>query len=196
GCRAGKQHMHNQEEKPRVTKEKCIGCGECVTWCPEEAIQLIEEKAVIDIYKCVVCGECTATCREGAVAIRWEDEGRKMQARIAEYMLAVLQNKKDKKLFLNFLMDITPGCLCVDYSDAPIIPDIGIIASVDPVAVDKAAYDLTLAAQGIPNTALKKAFKPGQDKFKDLYPSVATLPGIEYAAEIGLGSLDYELVEI
>lgn len=179
--RSGKQAIHCQDEAPRVDKAKCIGCGGCVKWCPVKAIILKGKKAVVDERRCIRCGECTATCRHKAIAIRWLDTSGNVQERIVEYAYAVLKNKRKKAIFYNFLLDICPGCLCMRHSDIPIVPDIGILTSTDPVALDQASFDLINQQQGIRGSRLKKNFSSGKDKFRDIYPSIDSERIMKYA---------------
>ena len=113
-----------------------------------------------------------------------------------EYTRGVLENKKGKALFINFITDVTPKCDCLSYSEAPIVNNVGILASVDPVAVDQASADLVNRQAALPGTALKSHHKPGEDKFKGLYPSVDWEHQLAYAQELSLGTRDYKLVKL
>jgi len=194
--RAGKQAIHSQDEAPKVDKAKCIGCGECIEWCPVKAISLKEKKAYVNSPTCIRCGECTVTCRHKAIAIIFQDGSGNIQERIVEYAYAVLKNKKDKAIFYTFLLDICPGCLCMRHSDTPIVPDVGILASTDPVALEQASYDLVNQQPGIKDSKIKKNFAPGEDKFRDIYPDVDSKRVMKYAEEIGMGSRSYRLVKV
>lgn len=195
GSRAGKQIMHCLEEPPRVRQKKCVGCGLCIEWCSVDAIRLENDKAHIDGERCIRCGECTVTCPHGAIAIRWGQGDAAFQKRIVEYTHAVLKDKKDKSLFFAFLIDVCPSCLCEPRSDSPIIPDVGILASRDPVAVEQATFDLVNAQPGIADSKLGESL-PGEDKFAKIYPDMDSTVTMAYAEEIGLGSRQYRLVEI
>ena len=143
GCasRKGKMVQHSGLS-PKVSRKKCIGCGDCVQHCAQEAISLQEEKAKIDPKKCVGCGECILICPNGVIDVQWKRDIPAFQKKIAEYCLAVLNGKREKALFLNFLTNISPACDCYGHADAPIVQDIGIMASRDPVAVDQASVDM------------------------------------------------------
>ena len=195
GCRSGKQHMHSLEEPPSVSIEKCVGCGLCVRHCLVRAIELVGDKARIDPDVCVGCGECTVTCPQQAIAIRWGQGDAAFQKRVVEYTYAVLKDKRRKSLFFAFLLDVCPSCLCMSRSDPPIVPDVGVLVSRDPVAVEQATYDLVNAQQGSPGSMVGES-PPGEDKFAKLYPGVDTNVMLEYGQQIGLGSRDYKLVEI
>lgn len=195
GSRAGKQIMHCLEDPPRVKQAKCVGCGLCVEWCSAAAIRLEDGKAHVDAQRCIRCGECTVTCPQQAIAIRWGQGDAAFQKRIVEYTYAVLKDKKDKSLFFAFLIDVCPSCLCERRSDPPIIPDVGILASGDPVAVEQATFDLVNAQPGIADSKLGDS-PPGEDKFAKIYPDMDSTVTMAYAEEIGLGSREYKLVEI
>jgi hypothetical protein len=196
GSRAGKQAMHSQKDPPRVDEGKCVGDGECVRYCPVNAVELIGGKAVIDGDTCIRCGECTVTCPHGAIAIRWGDEPGLLQKRIVEYTLAVLKNKERKCLFYAFLLDMIPGCLCQSQSERPFVQDIGILASRDPVALEQATFDMVNAQEGIKDSALPSAHDRGADKFRALVPAIDSEITMMYAEQIGLGTRRYKIVEI
>lgn len=141
-----KQLLHS-DLKPEVDEEKCVACGTCVGYCPVNAITLEEgSKARIDREGCIGCGECVAVCPVEAIPILWKSESRRVAEKTAAFARAVLSNKEGKALFLNFLVGITPDCDCCDWSDVPIVPDLGILASRDVVAVDQASVDLIAKA--------------------------------------------------
>lgn len=197
GCasRGGKQTIHSQLA-PEVNLDRCIGCGTCAKWCPAKAIKIVRGKAVIDLKKCIGCGECTVSCPQGAIAIHWGDETIAEQERLAEYAYAILKDKKGKFCFFNFLMDITPLCDCSGWGDVPIVPDIGILASYDPVAIDKASVDLVNEATGIDNSALGKRLESKEDKFRALFPDVDWTLQLKHGEGLGLGTTDYQLIRI
>ena len=197
GCasREGKLFQHSNVS-PKVNREKCVGCGSCKKWCSQEAIEVKDGKAEIDEKKCVGCGECIITCPKGAIEIQWNEEVPVFQKKMAEYAYAAVKNKRDKVFFVNFIMDVSPACDCYSFSDYPIVPDIGILASTDPVAIDQASYDLVKNSEGFRNSALKKAFSPGEDKFRDIYPEVDPEIQLEHAEKIGLGERSYKLIKV
>ncbi|HRU05276.1 MAG TPA: DUF362 domain-containing protein [Candidatus Brocadiia bacterium] len=194
GCRAGKQEMHSQKDPPKVDPEKCEGDAVCVRYCPVNAIRMSKGKAVIDGRKCIRCGECTVTCPRRAISIRWGDEPGALQERIVEYTAAALKGKKDKSLFFAYLLDVTPGCLC-GVSDPPIIQDIGVLCSRDPVAIEQATFDLVRQGQGLASCDWGKG-GPGEDKFRALYPEHDSELTMRYAEEMGLGTRKYTLTEV
>ncbi|OQX64470.1 MAG: 4Fe-4S ferredoxin [Desulfococcus sp. 4484_242] len=197
GCasRMGKLEQHS-DLSPKVKKKKCVGCGECVDHCARKAISLKEKKAEIDSEKCVGCGECILICPNRAIDVQWNADIPLFQKKMAEYAWAVLKGKKEKSIFLNFLTNITPACDCNPNSDAPVVPDIGILASRDPVAVDQASVDLVNRQPGIPGSFLTKGTAPGEDKFTALYPKIDWTIQLDHAEQIGLGRRNYRLVTI
>jgi len=113
-----------------------------------------------------------------------------------EYGYAVLKNKRGRAAFLNFLTDISPACDCYGHNDAPIVPNIGIMASMDPVAIDQASVDMVNRQIGLRNTALLENRAPGEDKFGGVYPRIDWRVQLEYAEKLGMGTREYELVRI
>jgi uncharacterized Fe-S center protein len=186
GSRGGKQQMHS-DIKPEVNPERCTACAQCIRWCPAEAISLKgkgkEKKAVIDHEKCIGCGECTVMCFEGAIAARLMTDLGVAQRKIVEYAMGTLKGKEKKSAFFNFLLRITPACDCWDFSDAPVVEDIGILAGRDIVAVEQASLDMV-------NEAAER------DIWGEMFPTANWPAQLEYAAEMGLGSRDYDLVPI
>jgi uncharacterized protein len=197
GCaaRKGKLEQHS-DLSPKVRKKKCVGCGECVDHCAHKAISLKEGKAGIDSEKCVGCGECILICPNGAIDVQWNADIPIFQKKMAEYTWAVLKGKREKSLFLNFLTHISPACDCYGHNDAPLVPDIGILASRDPVAIDQASVDLVNQQVGAAGSCLTGCRGPGEDKFRGVYPKIDWAVQLDHAEQIGLGSRKYELVTI
>lgn len=197
GCasRKGKMAQHS-DLSPKVKKKKCVGCGDCVRHCAGSAISLKEKKAFINAEKCVGCGECILICPNGAIDVSWSKDVPLLQKKMAEYTLAVLKGKEKKVFFINFLTDISPACDCYGHSDAPIVHDVGIVASKDPIAVDQASADLVNQQAGSATSCLKEGLKPGEDKFRAVYPKVDWTIQLDHGEKIGLGSRKYELITI
>lgn len=196
GNRSGKQKMHSAL-KPVIKGEHCRRCGACLRWCLAKAITLNEGSgAMINPELCTGCGECIISCTHGAVQVQWRSAVTEVVERMDEYALGALAGKEQKTVFFNFLLNIVPDCDCCAWSDAPVVPDIGILASTDAVAIDQASVDLINAQTGIAASALKKNLKPGEDKFDALHPESDYHTMLSYAEEIGLGSRSYQLVEI
>jgi hypothetical protein len=182
GCatREGKLTQHC-DVSPIVYADRCTGCGECAIVCPVGAIQIENKKSVLDSSKCIGCASCMAACPTMAMFVDLE-AGDKVQAKMVEYALAVLKDKKDKSAFFNFAIRINKECDCWGMENPRIAPDVGILASLDPVSIDKASFDLVNKACG-------------KDIFKAAHPEHDGMKQLEYAQELGLGSLDYELIE-
>jgi hypothetical protein len=197
GCasRQGKMAQH-ADLSPKVKKKRCIGCGECVEHCAHSAITLQDEKAEIDPEKCVGCGECILICSNGAIQIQWNADIPRFQKKMVEYSLAVLKGKENRFACLNFLTHISPACDCYGHNDAPIVQDLGILASTDPVAIDQASVDLVNGQPALENACLSNHEGPGEDKFLALYPKVDWTVQLKYGEKIGLGTRDYELIHI
>ncbi|MEA2108605.1 MAG: DUF362 domain-containing protein [Pseudomonadota bacterium] len=193
-CREGKLQQHSNIS-PKVTRRKCIGCGECQRWCPAGAITITEEKkAVIDPESCIGCGDCIVVCPQQAVAIRWNESIPVFQEKMVEYAYAACAGKRENVLFLNFVVQVSPACDCYPHNDQPVVPDIGILASRDPVALDQACVDLVNEAPGVAGSALGDDIDPGLDKFQQLYPKVDWRIQLQHAEDIGLGVRQYNLV--
>lgn len=194
GCasRKGKLAQHSTVS-PKVVRKKCIGCEDCVPHCSQSAITVTEKKASINPETCIGCGECILICPNSAIQIQWNQSVPVFLENMAEYTLGVLKNKSQKALFVNFITDISPACDCFGHNDAPIVRDIGILASTDPVAIDQASVDLVNKEAALPGSCLKENRGPGEDKFKGLYPYVDWEIQLEYAEQLGLGSRSYTL---
>ena len=197
GCasRKGKMDQHS-DLSPKISSKKCVGCGECVGHCSQGALSIKEKKASIDETKCIGCGECILICPNGSIDVRWSADIPLFQKKMAEYTFAVLKGKKNKSLFFNYLIDISPACDCYGHSDAPIVHDIGIVASRDPVAIDQASVDLVNDQQAAAGCCLNNRTSRGEDKFRGVYPKIDWNIQLEHAEKIGLGSRKYELVPI
>ena len=158
--------------------------------------KISSKKASINPALCIGCGECILRCPTSSINIEWNQTIPVFLEKMMEYTLGVLKNKQGKSFFINFIMDISPACDCMPCNDIPIVRDIGILASKDPVAIDQASVDLINAEAAISNSCLKKNILPGEDKFRGLYPEVNWERQLEYAEEIGLGSRKYHLENI
>jgi len=184
GCasREGKLAQHS-DVSPMVHTENCVGCAACVKVCPVTAISLVDKKASINGEKCIGCASCLAACEYHAMDVKWESGGAVLQEKMVEYAKAVLDRQKGKAAFVNFALKITKECDCLAQDDPRIAPDVGIFASLDPVAIDKACYDRVVAASG-------------KDVFKKAHPDRDAMKQLRYAAQLGLGNLDYDLVRV
>jgi len=195
---AGKLELHSSS-KPKIDREECSGCKICVKHCAHDAIHLdSNHKAVISYDRCVGCGQCVALCQyEGAVLDTW-DTSANLCCKIVDYTKAILEGKPN--MHINFIMNVSPECDCWNYNDAALVPDIGIAASLDPVALDYACANLVTAAPALPSSRITSDRHnyslEGADKFHLVHPNTDWKAGLLYASETGLGSMDYELIEI
>ncbi len=202
GCasRKGKLDMHSRVS-PKIKRKTCTGCSACADHCPAEAITIKkndtkENKAYLNPKACIGCAECIVRCPADSVKINWNQTIPVFLEKMMEYTLGVLKDKKKKSFFINFITDIAPKCDCLPYSEAPIVNNIGILASTDPVAIDQAGADLVNQQKAVAGTVLKSNHNPGEDKFRGLYPDVDWEYQLDYAQDIGLGSRKYRLVEL
>lgn len=206
GCssREGKLNQHSNIS-PQVKKKACKGCEICLSWCPQSAISMVpsgsgtENKpsiAFIDSANCIGCGECILACPSSAIQIQWNESIPIFQKKMVEHAYGAVHKKRGKALYLNFLTQISPACDCYGYSDTPIVNDIGILSSEDPVAIDQASVDLVNGEVGNRSSKLPGAWNPGGDKFRAIYPEVDWNVQLAYAEEIGMGTRNYELIKI
>jgi uncharacterized Fe-S center protein len=190
----GKKEQHAAHAM--VNAELCTGCGRCEEVCPQEAVSLYQGVSRVDRIRCVGCGECMTVCPVTAVEFDWTVDIPLFVERMTEYALGAIGQKKGKVVYYKFLLNITPDCDCVPWSDAPIVPDIGILASKDPVALDHASYDLVNAQQGLLDSALRHRHQQGGDKFRGTWEHTDGYRQIEYGMKLGLGDASYHLIEI
>ena len=201
GCAsvAGKLELHSASQ-PRIDEECCKGCNICVKHCAHDAVHLnAERKAVIDYDKCIGCGQCVALCQYDGAVMGDNDTSERLNYKIAEYSLAVV---KDKPHFhISFIMNVSPECDCWNHNDAAIVPDLGMLASFDPVALDKACADLVIKAPILHSgNRLSETHEHddlcGHDKFHLMHPNTNWLAGLEHAEKIGLGTMNYEIIQV
>ena len=193
GSRAGKMEMHSAG-KPIVSEKRCVGCGVCRKNCAHDAITIADKKASINYEKCVGCGRCLGMCPMDAVRAASDESNDILACKIAEYTLAVL---KDRPHFhISFVMDVSPTCDCHGFNDAPIIPDVGIFASFDPVALDKACMDAVNAQKAVKNSVLGEAELDLGDHFRTVHPTTNGIVAMEHGQKLGLGTMEYELIKI
>jgi len=197
GCasRRGKLVQHSTVA-PVVDPKSCTGCGLCPKACAHDAILIPGETAYIDPAKCVGCSRCISVCPVKAIDVQWNEAAELVMRKMAEYAKGAVLGKEERTLYLNFITQVSPACDCYGHSDAPIVNDIGICASIDPVAIDQACADLVNAAGGNQGTALKTGLEPGGDKFRGVNPEIDWEVQLEHGEKVGLGSRTYELVRI
>ncbi len=198
GSRAGKMEQHSSG-KPKVNEELCRGCQRCASECGSDAIHYENHKAHIDEEKCAGCGRCIGACAFDAIeTVQW-DANELLDRKMAEYALAVIHGRPS--FHINMVMDISPNCDCHGENDAPILPNIGMFASFDPVALDQACADACQKAQPLPNSQLsdhlaEKGWQCHHDHFLYSNPRVDWASTLEHGEKIGLGTREYELVTL
>lgn len=196
GCasREGKLAQHSNCA-PRVDPEGCTACGECVLICPSDAIE-IGAKAIIIDRLCIGCSSCIAACPEGTIKVQWNENASNVQEKMIEHAKGALMGKDGKCIYINFITQVSPLCDCYGHTDAPIVPDVGILASTDPVAIDQASVDLVNAQEGLKGTSLSSGHEPGGDKFRGVHPNIDWNVQLEYAEKLELGTRRYSIVEV
>ena len=182
GCasRKGKLAQHNNNA-PVVYTETCVACGACIEVCPVNALKL-DGKISLDTKKCIGCANCVGVCPTMSLFVDFT-AGVAVQEKMAEYAYAVLKDKKNKAAFITFATKINKECDCWGGENSTIAPDVGIFASTDPVAIDRASYDIVNKFCG-------------KDVLKSAHPDQNGNIQIAYAEKIGLGSQEYELIEV
>ena len=193
GSRAGKMEMHC-DGKPTVKTKKCRGCGMCATICANDGIYFEEGKAVINHDTCLGCGRCIAMCNFDAIVPTFGQSEEMLNKKIAEYTLAVVKDKPN--FHVSLAIDISPCCDCHSENDIPIVPNVGMFASFDPVAIDVAAADGVNAMPVNPQSVLGRKEQCCRDHFTNSYPNTDWRVQVDHAERIGLGSTEYELVLI
>ena len=193
GSRAGKFEQHSSG-KPDIIEELCLGCGICIKNCAQAAITINNKKASINHSKCAGCGRCIGTCPSNAIRSRFDSSNKELSCKMAEYCLAVL---KDRPHFhVSIVMDVSPNCDCHGDNDIPIIPDVGMFASFDPVALDKACVDAVNRQPVITGSVLNECARTHHDHFTDTHPNTDWHICLEHAEKIGVGTSLYELITI
>lgn len=193
GSRAGKMEMHSSG-KPHVAQEKCVGCGSCQKDCAHSAITITDRKASIDHAKCVGCGRCIGRCPVDAVQAASDEANDILNCKIAEYTWAVI---KDKPSFhISLVVDVSPYCDCHSENDLPIVPDVGMFASFDPIALDQACADAVNAQPSVPGSILDERERCHHDHFTDTHPDTNWESCLEHGVKLGLGTREYELITI
>lgn len=187
----GKRDQHGTHVQ--IDHEKCVGCGRCVKACPQQALSLGEEdhKSHVDVAKCIGCFECITVCPVKAISIDWSTEMVPFVERLTEYAWGVVKGRQKNICYINFVLNVTPDCDCVSWSDFPIVADLGILASSDPVALDQACLDLVNKAP-----ALDPKLADVEDKFKARWPHTRGDIMLSYGEEIGMGTREYTLEHI
>lgn len=200
GSRAGKKEQHTSG-KPYIKERRCRGCRKCQKECANGGLVYLEDKKKMSVDKdhCVGCGRCLGACNFDAIAFENADANEMLCCRIAEYAKAVVDGRPN--FHISLILDVSPNCDCHGENDAPILPDIGMFASFDPLALDQACVDACLAAAPLPNSQLsdnmaKADFVDHHDHFINCTPESEYKACLEHAEKIGLGSREYELIKV
>lgn len=198
GSRAGKMQQHNSG-KPIVHDDLCRGCRRCAKECGSDAITYENGKAVINQDICKGCGRCIGACAFDAIENQNWNANEILGRKMAEYSQAVCDGRPT--FHISLVRDISPNCDCHGENDAPILPDVGIFASFDPVALDQACVDACLHATPMPNSQLSDNLADPHwhhhhDNFLDSNPNVRWKETLEHAEKIGLGTREYELIQM
>ncbi|XOQ45381.1 MAG: Anaerobic sulfite reductase subunit C [Clostridium sp.] len=193
GSRAGKMEMHSSG-KPHINQEACIGCGACKKNCAHNAITIENRKASINHDLCVGCGRCIGVCPMDAVLPASDESNDILNKKIAEYSYAVLHGRP--QFHISLVVDVSPYCDCHAENDVPIVPNVGMFASFDPVALDLACARAVNSQSPIPGSKLEKCENNQHDHFTAIHPTTDWKVLIDHAVKLGLGSKDYELIKI
>jgi hypothetical protein len=199
GCASvgGKLHLHS-DSQPVIERANCTGCRQCVINCRHKAISLdVDRIAVIDYDLCVGCGQCVAVCQYDAARPGASSSAQGLTAKIAEYAWAALQGKEH--FHVSFIMDVSPHCDCWSMNDIPIIPDIGMLASFDPLSLDQACFDMVRSARAVPGSMADPESThshEGENKFACVHPRTDGEFGLSHAQKMKIGSRAYTLKEV
>ena len=196
GSRAGKMQQHC-DGKPVVNPKLCKSCKQCAKECGSDAISYESGKAFIDPDLCKGCGRCIGACNFDAISSENDTALEALCAKMAEYTAAILNGKPN--FHISLIMDVSPNCDCHGENDAAILPNIGMLASFDPVALDQACADLCLKAEPVKNSQLgdnlaKEDWHHHHDNFLDSNPNIKWKETLEHGEKIGLGTREYELI--
>lgn len=189
GSVRGKREQHGTHVQ--IEDAKCVGCGRCVKVCPQKALYMEDQKSHLDVSKCIGCFECITVCPSKAISIDWTTEIIPFMERMTEYAYGVVKGREKRIGYINFVVNVTPDCDCVSWSDAFLVPDIGILASTDPVALDQACYDLICTAK-----SLDPKLEGVSDKFRARWPHTRGDIQLIYGEQVGLGKCEYKLEKI
>ena len=194
GSNEGKRDMHSAG-RPLVDPEKCVGCGTCAKYCAHEGPQLDGKVMKINWVNCMGCGRCVDVCPVKAI---YHDSGdqavRMLNYKMAEYAKAVVDGRPH--FHISLVRDVSPYCDCHAENDLPIVPDVGMFASFDPVALDLACAEAVNAQTVNPGSKLDKANRPDLDNLTGSFPHTNWRSQITHAKKIGLGDDTYALVKI
>ena len=193
GSRAGKMEQHNAG-KPHVVQKHCVGCKMCTKICAHDAISVQDRKAAIDHSKCVGCGRCIAVCARNAITVNFDESHTNLSCKISEYAKAVVDGRPC--FHISLVIDVSPNCDCHAENDAAIVPNVGMFASFDPVALDMACVDAVNTQPILRGSAADIGDCHDQDHFHCIHPDTDWMSCLEHAEKLGLGTREYELIKI
>ena len=198
GSRAGKKDQHSNG-KPTIDQESCKGCRRCMRECANNGLVFDTEKKKMQVNadNCVGCGRCLGACNFDAIRFTNDAATKELNCRMAEYAKAVVDGRPN--FHISLIVDVSPNCDCHAENDAPILPNIGMFASFDPLALDQACVDACLKQEPLPNSQLSdnmhsEHFCDHHDHFVNSTPESEYKTCLEHAEKIGLGSREYELI--
>ena len=193
GSRAGKMEQHNAG-KPHVVQKHCVGCKMCTKICAHDAISVQDRKVAIDHRKCVGCGRCIAVCARNAITVNIDESNTNLSRKISEYAKAVVDGRPC--FHISLIIDVSPNCDCRAENDAAIVPNVGMFASFDPVALDMACVDAVNTQPILRGSAADIGDCHDQDHFHCIHPDTDWMSCLEHAEKLGLGTREYELIKI
>ena len=193
GSNEGKREMHS-DGRPMVDPEKCVGCGECAKNCAHDGPQMENGVMHINWTNCMGCGRCVDVCPVQAIYHDNHEATKVLNYKIAEYAKAVVDGRPN--FHINLVLDVSPYCDCHAENDLPIVPDVGMFASFDPVALDLACADAVNAQPIVPGSKLDKANRPDLDNLTGSFPHTTWRTQISHGKKIGLGEDSYELIRV
>lgn len=200
GSRAGKTEQHSSGT-PEISAKACRGCRKCQKECANGGLVFDEtsKKMTVDLAHCVGCGRCLGACNFDAISFATDNAVEVLNRRMAEYTKAVVDGRP--QFHISLVVDVSPNCDCHGENDVPILPNLGMFASFDPLALDQACVDACLKASPLPGSQLARHledpnFHDHHDHFTNSTPESEWRSCLEHAEKIGLGSREYELITV
>lgn len=199
GSRAGKTEQHSSG-KPYIDPAICRGCRKCQKECANNGLVFDDasRKMTINVDGCVGCGRCLGACNFDAIQFSCDNANELLNCRMAEYAKAIVDGRPC--FHISLIVDVSPNCDCHSENDVPILPNIGMFASTDPLALDQACVDACLAATPMPGSQLARHladpdFPDHHDHFTNSTPESEWRSCLEHAQKVGLGNREYELID-
>ena len=200
GSRAGKAEQHCNGT-PRIDEKKCVGCCSCFKQCANQALVFTKKtkKMRVNQDNCVGCGRCLGSCNYDAISFKNYSAVELLNKKMAEYTKAVLNGRPN--FHISLVVDVSPNCDCHGENDVPILPNLGMFASFDPLALDQACVDGCLKATPLPGSQLtdnmsKSEFVDQHDHFINSRPESEWHTCLEHAEKLGIGTRQYKLITV